>query len=224
MSEECQFVRLALEHITENERLQGRNLKRAVVVRYAEALRRGERMPPVTLVRDSDDNYYLVDGYHRLAATRELNGVDMIDAEIVDGTFDDALWHAWGANLGHGLPRTREQRRAILEAVLQHPQCRKKSDREIAKHVGCDHKTVGAGRRKLARVRGEFPTSRRKLGSSKKQILKACQILASADPEQFIQFEPAEYAILRASYEALAQLLALADSSKMLASTSATVQ
>src|ERR1700733_1929361 len=129
MSEKSQTVRLALEYITEDERLRGRNLKPAVVAQYAEALRRGDILPPVTVVRDDRDNYYLVDGYHRLAATRELNGGDTIKAEIVPGTFDDALWYSLGANRNHGLPRTREQLRSAIRAALKHAKWSKQSDR-----------------------------------------------------------------------------------------------
>ncbi len=223
MSANSRSTRLAIEYITEDPKLQGRKLKPAVVNRYVEALRRNEFLPPVKIVRDKDDNYYLVDGYHRLAATRELNGLDTIDAEITPGTYDDALWHSWGANRSHGLPRTREELRSAVRSALKHPKWSKESDRKIGRQVGCDHKTVGNMRRTLVRVRGEFPTGSRKLGLLDKQVLKACQLLASAQPEQVSPFETAECAILRAGYESLMQLLTRADSQK-LASAPMTIQ
>ena len=218
MSINSKVSRLALEHITEDPKLQGRELKRAVVGRYVEALRRNEVLPPVTIVRDKDDNYYLVDGYHRLAATRELNGVDTIDAEIVPGTYDGALWYSWGANRYHGLQRTHEGLRSAVRAALTHPKWSKESDRKIGRQIGCDHKTVGNMRRTLERGRGEFPTGRRKAVPSKGKILKACQLLASAPPEKIPPFDKSEYPILQAGCASLLELLSLAESSNNLAS------
>jgi ParB-like chromosome segregation protein Spo0J len=205
---------LALEYITEDPRLRGRPLKPSVVNDYVAAMRRGEVFPPIKVVCDDKDNYYLVDGYHRLAATRELNGVDTIQVEIVDGTFDKALWLAWGANRDHGLRRTQKQKREATRAALRHPEWGKKTDRAIAKHIGCDHKTVASMRRNLLDAGGEFPTGSRKPKPSKKQVLKACQTLASAQPEHLGPFERAESAILRAGYKSLGQLLTLADPQK----------
>ena len=205
--------KLALDYITRVSRLQVRPLKPSVVDDYAAALRRGDILPPIVVVHDVHDTYYLADGYHRFAATRTLNGVDTIEVEIVEGTFDDALWLAWGANHKHGLRRTRDQRRAAIRAAVEHPKWSKKSDREIARQVGCDHKTVAAMRRTV-RKGGEFPTGSRKPKPSKKQVLKACQTLASAQPEHLGPFETAESAILRAGYKSLGQLLTLADPQK----------
>jgi len=219
VSEGLKVVRLALEHITEDPRLQRRKLKPAVVKNYAQALRRGDSLPAVKVVRVADDKYYLVDGYHRLAATRQLNGVATIETEIIEGTFDDALWHSWAANRDHGVRRTRQETRAAVHAALEHPTWKKKTDRAIAKHIGCDHKTVGAMRRTLGRQSGEFPTPRRKPGTSKSAILKACQLLASAQPEQLGWFEESESAILRGGYDSLVRLLGLPDPPAKLTST-----
>jgi hypothetical protein len=207
---------LALDHITIDERLKSRELKPAVVKDYAAVMRRGGVFPPVLVVRDGKDKYYLVDGHHRVTAARKLNGVDTIDTDIIDGTFTDALWLSWGANREHGLRRTQKEKRRAIHAALLHPKWSKESDRAIGRHIGCDHKTVGATRHHLKRrqrASGEFPTGRThagpsaRNGPSKSAILQACQLLAQARPEQASQFDAVELGIVRAGYEPLHRLL-----------------
>jgi hypothetical protein len=204
-------ARLALDHITLDDRLQSRQLRPSVVKDYLGALRRGEKLPPVWVVRDADDKYYLVDGHHRIFATRQMVGIEDIAVEIVYGTFEDALWYSWGANRGHGLPRTQKDKRRAILAAIMHPRWSRESDRAIALHIGCDHKTVGAMRGKLAS--GEFPSngiaqgSHLAAGPSKSSILRACRLLAKVQPEMARQFDPPDIAMVRAGYETMHRLL-----------------
>src|SRR5262245_51487982 len=124
-------TRLALDHITLDTRLQSRELKSSVVKEYTGVLRRGGQFPPIRLVRDAKDIYYLVDGHHRVAAARKVVGLSDINAEIIEGTFADALWWSWGANRDHGLRRTQEDKRRAIRAALQHSKWGRKSDRAI---------------------------------------------------------------------------------------------
>lgn len=203
--------RLLLDYINLDDRLQSRRLRPDVVEEYAAAMRRGSEFPPIRVVRDGNDKHYLVDGHHRLAATRQLNGTDSICVEIIDGTFTDALWHSWAANRAHGLRRTQEEKRWAIKAALEHPTWSKKSDCAIGRHIGCDHKTVGAMRRRLNRR--EFPEGKKCTVSqhpswpTKKQILKACSTLAQVQPEQARQFDNSELAIVRQAHEHLHRLL-----------------
>ena len=204
---------LALDYLTLDPRLQSRKLNPAVVKDYARLMRNGNPFPAILVVRDRRDTYYLVDGYHRVAATREVNGIDVIDTEIVEGTFTYALWLSWGANRAHGLRRTQKEKRAAIRAALQHPNWCKQSDRAIGRHIGCDHKTVGAIRSYLKRQKqvGEFPKGPSGLssgkGPSKTAILRACRLLAGVQPERARQFEAAELAIVRSGHDALYRLL-----------------
>lgn len=112
------------------EGLQTRDgLAKAVVKDYAETLKAGKSLPPVTVVcvnrPDADGSarplYYLVDGYHRKDAAI-LAGRTTIDAEITEGTFTDAVRLAIKANAAHGLRRTNADKRNALKLALEHGQ------------------------------------------------------------------------------------------------------
>jgi hypothetical protein len=203
-------TRLALDHIALDPRLQSRKLKSGVVRDYAAAERRGEDLPAARVVHDRDDNLWLVDGFHRFAA-KESQGSEDLPVEIIDGTFDDALWLSWGANRNHGLRLTPNDRRRAILAAVQHPRWSLESDRTIAQHIGCDHKTVGKMRR--ACFGGEFPThhpapaSGCPAGPSKARILKACRLLAKVRPEQAREFNQTDLVTVRAGYKPLHRLL-----------------
>ena len=201
--------RLALDHLTLDPQLQARELKTSVVNTYLDAMRRNAEFPPITVVRDEKDCYYLVDGHHRVAARKQLPGIHDIAIKIIPGTFADALWLSWGVNRDHGLPRTQEAKRNAIRAALRHPEWSKKSDRVIAKHIGCDHKTIGSFRRRIQA--GEFPTPRPEVqgepAPSKNAILNASRLLARMLPTQESEFAPTELLLIRKGHEAVHRLL-----------------
>ena len=137
--------------------------------------------------------------------------IDLIEAEIIEGTFADALWQSWGANRSHGLRRTQREKRRIIRAALQHPQWCGKSDRAIARQVGCDHKTVGAIRSILRA--GEIPTCRTQTTVRarkwfpKNAVPRACRLLTEIQPQQVCRFDETELAVAIGGYEALRSLL-----------------
>jgi len=117
------------------------------VTEYAEAMERGDKFPPVSVIYDGDD-YWLYDGFHRVRAA-EKRGEFQIRAEVEQGTREDAVWKSLAANKRHGLRRSQaDKRRAIKRALKEWGQ--EYSDNRIAQHVGCDHKTVGKYRREIA--------------------------------------------------------------------------
>lgn len=112
------------------------------VERYDEAW---ERMPPVT-VFEIDGRWLLADGFHRHASAIRSNKRTLA-AEIRAGTFTDALDYAAQANLIHGLPLSRAERRRVVETRLRiHPDW---SDRRLSEEMGI-------GREMIARVRKEL--------------------------------------------------------------------
>jgi hypothetical protein len=117
------------------------------VAQFAARLKAGDVFPPV-LVFQFADRYWLADGYHRVAAVR-LGGGQTIVAEVRAGTRDDAAWAACAANRRHGLPRTTADKRHVVLRALAHARGQKLSDRQIARHCGVHHHTVGRLRAQL---------------------------------------------------------------------------
>lgn len=86
----------------------------ATVEDYAEAAQRGAKFPPVTVFADAEaGTLWLADGIHRMEAARRL-GRKCIRADVMPGTYADALKHALGANATHGLRRTNADKRHTL--------------------------------------------------------------------------------------------------------------
>lgn len=146
---------IPLAKIRAEESTQPRaSIDRALVDEYAEALGRGDVFPPIYVLLDGE-RYWLVDGFHRLAAHAKA-GAKTINAIVNDGTRRDAEWQCLAANATHGKRRTRADKRRAIERALMDEEWRKKSDREIARHLHVDHKTVGKHREQLESG-GEIP-------------------------------------------------------------------
>lgn len=140
---------LALERIRVDGGTQPRaELHTAVIEEYAEQMRQGVEFPPVIVFFDGQD-YWLADGFHRLAAARIACPERPLPAEVIQGTQVDAQWYSYGVNKTHGLRRTREDKERSIRAALRHPQGVSKSDRDIAHHVGVSHPTVAKLRAEL---------------------------------------------------------------------------
>jgi|GEM_PF-4779289 len=115
-------------------------LNEETVAGYAEALARGDKFPPAVVVYDGT-SYWLIDGFHRIAAARRCAWTDF-ECSVDSGTLEDAQWRSYSVNAAHGLQRSNEDKRRAIRAALRHPQGGSKSDREIATHVGVSHPTV----------------------------------------------------------------------------------
>ena len=142
---------MKLSQIDIREECQSRaagGLDEDYVAELVAALKRGETLPPILVVLTDDNEstapWICVDGFHRVAA-HALAGRRAIEIVQVDeGPLDVARWHAAGANGTHGRRRTNaDKRAAITQALDARPDA---SDREIARHVRVDHKTVAAVR------------------------------------------------------------------------------
>lgn len=144
---------VAVGHIKADGGTQMRaGLDEATVNEYADAMAEtgwGD-FPPVVLYHDGTD-YWLADGFHRLAAFRSLAaGVDaLIPADVRSGTRRDAILHAAGANANHGLRRTNADKRRAVEVLLRDEEWRQWSDAEIARRCNVTPMTVGRVRKEL---------------------------------------------------------------------------
>jgi hypothetical protein len=130
------------------------------VERYMEAW---DRMPPVT-VFEVDGRWLIADGFHRHAAAVTA-GRRTIRAEVRSGTFAEALDFVAGANLFHGLPLTRAERRRAIEVKLRlHHE---RSDRSLAEELGVGRELVAKIRRQLVEG-GQVPAGATRVGSDGK--------------------------------------------------------
>lgn len=112
------------------------------VADYAEAMESGAELPPLTAFFDGVA-YWLADGFHRYHAARKI-GREAVSVESRQGTVQDALMYSYGANQGHGLRRSNEDKRKAIAGMLKLVE--DWSDNRIAKHVGVSDKTVAACR------------------------------------------------------------------------------
>lgn len=123
-------------------------LNNAVIEEYAEAMRAGITFPPLTVFYDGAE-YWLADGFHRIAAAGGAE-LDRVAVEIRQGTREDAQWHSYGANQEHGLRRSNADKQRAAQAALKHPNSGALSDREISRHIGVSPSFVSQWRQKLS--------------------------------------------------------------------------
>jgi hypothetical protein len=112
-----------------------------------------EALPPVVVFHDSDDVYWLADGHYRVIAAREAlskEGPRALMAELRLGSKRDAILYAAGANAKHGQPLAPHEKRRVVRRLLEDPEWKQWSDREIARHTGVSHVLVGAVRKMIA--------------------------------------------------------------------------
>lgn len=129
-------------------------LNQNTVDEYGEKMIAGATFPPVKVFYDGTW-YWLSDGFHRVEAALQIKATTIF-AEVRQGTQRDAILDSVAANSNHGLRRTRDDVRRAIKTLLRDEEWRKWSDREIARKVDCDHKTVGKERAELA-ASGEIP-------------------------------------------------------------------
>ena len=117
----------------------------ALVAQYAACMTAHDIFPPVIVLLEGAA-HWLADGFHRYHAARKA-GLKKLRADVRKGTKDDALWVAIGANRANGARLTNADiKKACRVALGKFPS---RSDNDIAKQIGVDHKTVGKHRKAL---------------------------------------------------------------------------
>ena len=117
---------------------------------YAEDMANEAAFPPVVVFFDGE-NYWLADGFHRYHAALSL-GLAEIDADLRQGTLQEAQWYSYSVNQSHGLRRSNDDKRRAVEAALRHPFAARYSDEHIAHHCEVHRNTVLAYRNHLAQI------------------------------------------------------------------------
>jgi transposase-like protein len=118
-----------------------------VAYEYGDLMADGVKLPPVTVFYDGSE-YWLADGFHRVHAAFSQE-IAEIQAEVIQGTLEDAQWYSFGANKSHGLMRSNDDKQRAVQAALRHPKCVGLSNVQIARHVGVSRQTVDGWRKKL---------------------------------------------------------------------------
>ena len=132
---------LLIDSIATNVGLQMRVAESEPVIDdYAEAIRRGDALPPITVFTDGNC-FWLVDGFHRLAAYLKC-GLDSISCKIIEGTFDEARAFACEANTDHGHRRSDKDKRNAIAEYLRISGKEELSNNEIAKRLKVSHHLV----------------------------------------------------------------------------------
>ena len=122
-------------------------LNHETVAEYAEAMKAGDKFPPVSLTYDGT-NYWLTDGFHTTEAAWSI-GDKFIDALVVRGTQRDAILASVAVNANHGLRRTNADKRRAVTTLLEDKEWKLWSDREIARRCKVHHSTVAKIRQEL---------------------------------------------------------------------------
>jgi hypothetical protein len=115
-------------------------LNQEVVIEYAEAMRQGDKFPPVKLTYDGI-NYWLTDGFHTTEAAWSIGLVD-IKAIVTNGSQRDAILSSVSVNSDHGLRRSNADKRLAVTTLLEDQQWGMWSDREISRRCKVHHSTV----------------------------------------------------------------------------------
>ncbi|MEU0844631.1 ParB N-terminal domain-containing protein [Streptomyces sp. NPDC005962] len=103
-------------------------------------------LPPIVVERAT---MRVIDGMHRLMAAW-TKGQETIEVRFFDGTAEEAFLLAVRSNMAHGLPLSREDRRAAaVRILLSSPHL---SDRAVARTAGLSAKTVAGLRSTLGDV------------------------------------------------------------------------
>jgi hypothetical protein len=112
-----------------------------VVEDYANKYRNEIELPPLQAVKDSDGEYILCDGFHRLKAARDA-GLETIRITYTEGTVDDAKYYSMTANTDHGLQRSNADKRKAILMAFDLEVTKNLSDRLIADLLMVSHPLV----------------------------------------------------------------------------------
>lgn len=120
------------------------HLETDTVESYAESMRGGAEFPPAVVFYDGKD-YWLADGFHRVASAESI-GLKEFPCTVKQGDRRAAILYSVGANATNGLRRTNADKRRAVAMLLSDEEWAGKSDRWIAEKCGVHNETVAATR------------------------------------------------------------------------------
>jgi hypothetical protein len=126
------------------------SLRADVIEEYAERYKDKKKLPPPVVFLDGDE-FWLADGFYRIAAARQAGLVE-IEVEQRQGTLRDASLYAAGANSEHGVRRSSEDKRNAVLMLLRDDIWREQTDRWIADQCNVSPTFVGKVRASVVHV------------------------------------------------------------------------
>jgi len=155
----------------------------ALIDEYAAMMANGIEFDPVEGVQDDSGEMIIWDGTHRTEAARKAG--QLLAVRFRPGSRSEAEWLSLSANQKHGLRRGRADKRRVMRQALLHPKGAQLSNREIARHCGVDHKTVGRLRNEMELSGGILQITERTVtrnGTSYQIETKTLNQAATASP------------------------------------------
>ena len=154
----------------------------ATVAEYAEAMADPVTVFPPVIVYFDGKEYWLADGFHRLAAWAQIGRTE-IPTEIRQGDRRRAILHSVAANSAHGLRRTNEDKRRAVLTLLEDDEWGQWSNREIARRCAVSDMLVGSLRKDVtANSCSEDRTFTTKHGTQ--ATMNTANIGAASKPDQ----------------------------------------
>jgi hypothetical protein len=111
-------LEVPIREVIADPRCQSRTgIEPALVHEYAQALRDGAELPPLSVIK-TDAGYYLYDGFHRLQAYRAA-GKSVVPVNATPGDLWDAIERSCAVNATHGKRRTPADTKRAVETILK---------------------------------------------------------------------------------------------------------
>lgn len=184
MSETIEIKKVPIkEIISKTDFTMREGLDKELIAQYKENLDIIIEENPIKLY-DTPSSLILTDGFHRLSAARQLNWTE-IKAIVKKGSVQDAHAAACLANLKHGKPLSRKERKKAIQEYLKLKV--NLSNALIAKAIGVHETTILRHRRGLEAA-GEIEPQERRLGADNKTYTTPASAIAEAEPDPFAEW------------------------------------
>jgi hypothetical protein len=151
-------INVPVSEIVLDPRLQMRaEMNFNIIDEYADSLM---DLPPGKIVMGEGGVMWLTDGWHTYHAHIKSKQ-DKMKCSVREGTFQDALKEAAGANHGHGIRRTAADKRRAVTALLSDALWRERSDRMIADTCHVSNHLVAEVRKTFESENGKPETTQK---------------------------------------------------------------
>lgn len=153
-------TKVSLSELIVDEAFQPRfQMSRDAIRRYAAAYRANPReLPPITVAEIKGRlGLYLIDGFHRVQAAK-IAHLSHLPAHALQTDKVGAMWLAVEANMRHGVPISRREKRVIFRRFVDAGRNRKEDGSLMSSRELNQHLHLGSHQTMLAWMQADFPT------------------------------------------------------------------